>query len=105
MALVPYFHGVFVLGQDGSDDITAICRCRKTELLPEVVERHPQHIGGRVPGGALTEGNLGGLDRLLHRGPILGQTNQFLVEDRVGDEPAAEAFEEKFFCADQLLLL
>jgi hypothetical protein len=73
--------------------------------LPEVLERSPEHVGGRVSGGAVTEGGLGGADRLLHRGPILGQTNQFLVEDRVGDESASEALEEDFFCADQLLLL
>jgi hypothetical protein len=81
-----------------------ILRCRKSELLSEVIERSPKHVSGRVSGGAVTERLLGAVDRLLYRGPILGQTNEFLVEHGVGDEPASEAFQEDFFCPDQLLL-
>jgi hypothetical protein len=51
-------------------------------------------IGGRISRGAVTERGFGSVNRLLHCGPILRQTNEFLVEDRVGDEPASKAFEE-----------
>jgi hypothetical protein len=74
------------------DDITAILRCRKSELISKVGDRGAQRLRSSVGRGSSCNVGLDGVDRLLDRRPISQETNELPVENRVGDQSAAEPF-------------